>query len=191
MKTNSDFEKRMRAGECFHNLRLLNSAWVVLRLDGHRFTHFTSTRFTKPFDETFHGYMIQATRLLLEQFQGLYGYTQSDEISMLLPRDWSLFDRELEKTSSLSAGLASAAFTLRLRRGRPIRQPGLGRHARRGRGRLLPMAAGGCLPMRPQWVVLLDTTPGRQQRRRGDGDAERQIVVVQERTPVPAWRELQ
>ena len=111
MKTTSEFEKRMRAGECFHNLRLLPAAWVVLRLDGHRFTDFTRTRFNKPFDETFHGYMIETTRLLVERFQALYGYTQSDEISVLLPRDWALFDRELEKTFSLSAGLASAAFT--------------------------------------------------------------------------------
>jgi tRNA(His) 5'-end guanylyltransferase len=110
MKT-SEFERRMRSGECFHNLRLLPAAWVVLRLDGHGFTGFTSSRFKKPFDETFHVYMIETARMLLERFQGLYAYTESDEISVLLPRDWDLFGRELEKTFSLSAGLASAAFT--------------------------------------------------------------------------------
>jgi tRNA(His) 5'-end guanylyltransferase len=101
----------MRAGECFHNLRLLPAAWVVLRLDGHGFTAFTNRRFAKPFDETFHSHMIETARALLERFQGLYAYTESDEISVLLPRHWDRFDRELEKTLSLASGLVSAAFT--------------------------------------------------------------------------------
>jgi tRNA(His) 5'-end guanylyltransferase len=96
----------MRAGECFHSLRLLPAAWVVLRLDGHRFTALTTKQFTKPFDETFHGLMVETARMVLERFQGLYAYTQSDEISRLLPRHWDLFDRELEKTLSLAAGLS-------------------------------------------------------------------------------------
>jgi tRNA(His) guanylyltransferase len=107
----SAFVRRMRAGECFHSLRLLPAAWVVLRLDGHGFSAFTGERFSKPFDESFHAHMIETARALLERFQGLYAYTESDEISVLLPRHWDMFDRELEKTFSLSAGLASAVFT--------------------------------------------------------------------------------
>src|SRR3954447_6236668 len=34
------------------------------------------------------------------------------QVSVLLPRAWDLYDRELEKAVSLSAGLASAAFSL-------------------------------------------------------------------------------
>lgn len=56
--------------------------------------------------------MVETAQAVLEEFQGLYAYTESDEISVLLPRDWALFDRELEKTISLSAGLASATFSL-------------------------------------------------------------------------------
>lgn len=110
MKT-SEFEKRIRAGECFHNIRVLPAAWVVIRLDGHGFTRFTNRRFTKPFDRVFHGYMVETARALLEKFHGLYAYTESDEISLLLPREWDLFDRELEKTVSLAAAFASASFT--------------------------------------------------------------------------------
>jgi tRNA(His) 5'-end guanylyltransferase len=107
----SDLESRLRAGECFHEFRLLPAAWVVLRLDGHGFTRFTKARFRKPFDETFHEYMIETARSLLDRFHGLYAYTESDEISILLPREWDKFDRELEKALSLSAALASAVFT--------------------------------------------------------------------------------
>ena len=104
------FEARMRAGESYHGLRFPPAAWVVLRLDGHGFTRFTAGRFDKPFDPRFHEHMVAASRALLERFQGVYAYTESDEISLLLPRGWNLFDREVEKALSLSAGLAGAAF---------------------------------------------------------------------------------
>jgi tRNA(His) 5'-end guanylyltransferase len=108
----AEFEKRMRELEYFHGLRLLPGAWPVLRVDGRGFSRFTATRFEKPFDSQFHELMVLTARRLLEELQGVYAYTESDEISVLLPRDWALFDRELEKVVSLSAGLASATFTL-------------------------------------------------------------------------------
>ncbi|WP_205678850.1 tRNA(His) guanylyltransferase Thg1 family protein [Aquisphaera insulae] len=108
----SDFEARMRSGEFFHDLRMLPATWAVLRLDGHGFTRFTARRFQKPFDASFHAQMIATAERLLERFQGLYAYTESDEISILLPRDWDLFDRELEKAASLSASLAGAVFSI-------------------------------------------------------------------------------
>ncbi len=107
----NELERRMRAGECFHTLRLPPGMWAVLRVDGRGFTRFTETRFEKPFDERFHGLMLGAAEALVEGLGGIYAYTESDEISLLLPRDWDLFDRELEKAVSLAAGIASAAFT--------------------------------------------------------------------------------
>ena len=47
-------------------------------------------------------------------FRVVYGYTQSDEISLLLHRDDALFDRKLRKLVSVLAGEASACFSLRL-----------------------------------------------------------------------------
>lgn len=106
----SDLAGKMRQGECFRGLRLLPGAWGILRLDGHGFSRFTRDHFEKPFDAAFHEHMIEAARALLERFQGLYAYTASDEISVLLPRGWDLFDRALEKAVSLSASLAGASF---------------------------------------------------------------------------------
>jgi tRNA(His) 5'-end guanylyltransferase len=107
-----EFEGRMRALEVFHALRLPPGAWVILRLDGRGFSRLTEARFEKPFDARFHDGMVQTARAVLDNLQGLYAYTESDEISVLFPRTWDLFDRELEKAVSLSAGIASSAFSL-------------------------------------------------------------------------------
>ncbi len=56
--------------------------------------------------------MTRTAQAVLEEFQGIYAYTESDEISILLPRDWALFDRELEKVVSLSAAVASGTFSV-------------------------------------------------------------------------------
>jgi tRNA(His) guanylyltransferase len=107
-----EFEARMRRLECFHGLRVPDGAWVVLRLDGRGFTRFTEERCEKPFDAAFHGWMVTAARSVLADFGGLYAHTESDEVSVLLPRGWAQFDREVEKAVSVSAGLASATFSL-------------------------------------------------------------------------------
>ncbi len=107
-----DFEERMRALEYFHGLRVLPGAWVVIRVDGRGFSRFTEARFEKPFDPAFHALMQQTAKTLLEELQGIYAYTESDEISLLFRPEWKLFDREVEKLVSISAGIASATFTL-------------------------------------------------------------------------------
>lgn len=109
---NTDFEARMRALEYFHRLKLIAGTWTVIRVDGRGFSRFTASRFEKPFDARFSDLMTTTAQALLEEFQGLYAYTESDEISVLFPPSWSIFDRELEKLVSLSAACASSAFTL-------------------------------------------------------------------------------
>lgn len=101
----------MRALEYFHTIRLLPNTWPVIRVDGHGFSRFTESRFEKPMDARFRDAMVKTAQSLVRELQGIYAYTESDEISVLLPRDWDLFDRELEKAVSISAGIASATFT--------------------------------------------------------------------------------
>lgn len=108
-----EFERRMRALEWFHTLRCLPGAWVVLRLDGRGFTKFTEREgFEKPFDLRFQDLMRQTTQVLLQELQGIYAYTESDEISVLFRPDWEFFDREVEKLVSISASIASVTFSL-------------------------------------------------------------------------------
>ncbi|MBV9865099.1 MAG: hypothetical protein JO316_07090 [Abitibacteriaceae bacterium] len=108
---NDQFEAKMRQAEYFHELRLVPGAWVVIRVDGRGFSRFTEKHFQKPCDERFRDYMLQTAQVLLEELTGLYVYTESDEISILIKPNWNLFDRGWEKAVSISAGIASAAFT--------------------------------------------------------------------------------
>lgn len=108
-----DFEKRMRRGELYHQLRVLDNTWIVLRIDGRKFSKFTESRFDKPFDLRMHSLMSYTTETLVKKLHAVYGYTESDEISLLFKPDWTLFDREVEKLVSVSAGLASSAFVSR------------------------------------------------------------------------------
>ena len=105
-----ELDARMRTGEYFHNLRVPPWAWTVIRVDGRSFSRFTE-KMKKPFDEEFHDAMCGVAKTLFEDFQGVYAYTESDEISLLLPKDTDLFDREVEKLVSVSAALAASTIT--------------------------------------------------------------------------------
>lgn len=114
----NDFESKMRELEYFHSLRILPGAWAVIRVDGRSFSRFTAERFEKPFDLKFHDLMVTTTQALLEGLQGIFAFTESDEISILLPADWDLFDRSLEKAVSISASIASSQFSCAI--GEPV-----------------------------------------------------------------------
>ncbi len=105
------FDKLMRSYEYFHALRLVPGTWTVIRVDGRSFSRFTEGRFDKPFDIRFRDMMIEAAGQLMEELNGMYAYTESDEISVLFPPAWDLFNREIEKIVSISASIATAAFT--------------------------------------------------------------------------------
>jgi tRNA(His) guanylyltransferase len=107
-----EFEQKMRSLEIFHTLKLVPEAWTIIRVDGRSFSHYTEEHYNKPFDEQFHQHMVQTATTLISDLNGIYAFTESDEISVLLPRSWDLFDREVEKIVSISASIASVAFTL-------------------------------------------------------------------------------
>ncbi|BCJ46139.1 guanylyltransferase [Actinoplanes ianthinogenes] len=106
------FEAGQRAREYFHGLTVLPGAWTVLRLDGRGFSRFTERHFGKPFDERFADHMVSTAETLLGELGGRYAYTESDEVSVLFDPGFELFGRGVEKLVSVSAGLASATFSL-------------------------------------------------------------------------------
>jgi tRNA(His) guanylyltransferase len=106
-------EERMRRLECYHGLEVLPGTWPIIRVDGRSFTRLTKV-FEHPFDFKFHEYMVTTAQALLVELGGIYAFTESDEISVLLPRGTDLFGREVEKLVSVSAGVASSVFSIQL-----------------------------------------------------------------------------
>lgn len=111
MKT-VDLEERMRELEWYHQLRVPRGMWIVLRVDGRSFSKLTEDmRLEKPFDKRLSDWMVITASWLRNEFDALYAYTESDEISVLLPSDFDMFGRSVEKLVSISAGAASSSFT--------------------------------------------------------------------------------
>ena len=113
----SELDTRMRVFETAHDHAVLPDLYIVARLDGRGFTKLTRDRhaFDAPFDTRFRDYMVATSEHLMEVgFHILYGYTQSDEISLLFHKDDQGFGRKLRKLNSVLAGEASAKFSLLL-----------------------------------------------------------------------------
>lgn len=112
-----EVDARLRVFETAHDHCALPGLYLVARLDGRGFTRLTKEvhPFEAPFDERMRDYMTATTQHLLEcGFRMVYGYTQSDEISLLLHPDEDSFGRKLRKYTSVLAGEASAKFSLLL-----------------------------------------------------------------------------
>lgn len=108
-----DLEARMRLFETAHDHQVLPGIFMVARLDGRGFTKLVRERkkFEAPFDVRFRDWMLETTKHLMDcGFPVVYGYTQSDEISLLFRRDIDVFGRKLRKYESILAGEASARF---------------------------------------------------------------------------------
>ena len=64
------------------------SQYIIVRIDGHKFSKFTKG-FNKPFDEVLSTAMIETTKELVKRFNAVTGYTQSDEITLLIPPEFN------------------------------------------------------------------------------------------------------
>lgn len=95
--------------------RLMRRTPVAIRIDGKAFHTFTKG-FKRPFDEILIKSMQETTKYLCEHIQGcVLGYTQSDEITLILVDYKHLdssawFDYEVQKLCSISASMATMAF---------------------------------------------------------------------------------
>ena len=113
----SELDKKMRVYETVSDLSVLPSVYMVARVDGRSFTRLTKEvhKFESPYDSKFRDMMIATVEHLMKcGFNVKYGYTQSDEISLLFSRGDNAFDRKLRKLNSVLAGEASAKFSLLL-----------------------------------------------------------------------------
>lgn len=116
MPVNDELGKRMKEFyEQVPKYRLVRRTPVAIRLDGKAFHTFTRG-FKRPFDEVLGKSMRETMKYLCENIQGcVLGYTQSDEITLILVDYQNLnscawFDYEVQKMCSISASMATMAF---------------------------------------------------------------------------------
>jgi tRNA(His) 5'-end guanylyltransferase len=110
-----DLDTQMRVYETATDYCVLPGLYIVARIDGRGFTHLTKEKgnFEAPFDQRFRDLMVETTKHLMNcGFKVIYGYTESDEISLLFDLDIDVFGRKTRKYNSILAGEASAKFSL-------------------------------------------------------------------------------
>ena len=116
MPVNDELGKRMKEFyEQVPKTRLVRRTPVAIRIDGKAFHTFTRG-FEKPFDEVLGRAMRETMKYLCENIQCcVLGYTQSDEITLILIDYKKLtssawFDYEVQKMCSIAASMATMAF---------------------------------------------------------------------------------
>ena len=112
-----DLDKRMRIYETNSDIYVLPQIYMVARIDGRNFTTLTKQKhsFEAPFDIRFRDAMVETVKHLMNVgFNVIYGYTESDEISLLFNLNETAFGRKTRKYNSILAGEASAKFSLLL-----------------------------------------------------------------------------
>lgn len=116
MPVHDDLGRRMKEFyEQIPKTRLMRRCPVIIRIDGKAFHSFTK-KFKKPFDEILIYSMQDTMQYLCENIQGcVLGYTQSDEITLVLVDYQKLtsdawFDYEVQKMCSIAASMATMAF---------------------------------------------------------------------------------
>jgi tRNA(His) guanylyltransferase len=109
-----ELDAKMRVFETTNDLYVLPGIYMVARVDGRSFTRLTkeTCKFEAPFDPIFRDHMVATLQHLMQSgFNVVYGYTESDEISLLLHPAEITFDRKLRKLNSVLAGEASAKLS--------------------------------------------------------------------------------
>ncbi len=127
-KEYTDFGARMKAYEKEYEMEISTNEFITVRIDGHKFSKYTKG-FKRPFDDILSKAMEATTKDLVEEFQAVVGYTQSDEITLIIPSPKSkkehynkkdkqdsnhIYNGRVQKIASLCAGFATMVFNRHL-----------------------------------------------------------------------------
>lgn len=114
-KNKDSLGDRMKRYEAVSKSMLMHRNPTIIRIDGKSFHTFTRG-FVRPFDDVLIKSMQETTKYLCENIQNcVLGYTQSDEITLVLVDYEHLdtaawYDYEVQKLCSISASMATMAF---------------------------------------------------------------------------------
>ena len=102
-----ELDKKMRIYEQSIDQCILPDMYLVARLDGRSFSRLTKEvcNFEAPFDVRFRDMMVNTVKQLMDcGFRVVFGFTESDEISLLFHREETTFGRKVRKFNSILAG---------------------------------------------------------------------------------------
>jgi len=111
---------RMKRYEAASEQRLVRRLPVAIRIDGKRFSQLVKKlRVTRPYDASFMRAMTAAALGVVKEMTGcVFGYVQSDEISLILRNDQGresepFLDNRVQKICSIAASAATGWFNRR------------------------------------------------------------------------------
>lgn len=116
LKDTDDFGNRMKAYEAIETARKLDPHMpIYARIDGRAFSSFTRGM-SRPFDARMTDAMVETTKYLIHASHARFGYTQSDEISLVWladgPQSDVFFSGKVQKMCSVLASMAAAKFAV-------------------------------------------------------------------------------
>lgn len=127
VETKDSLGDRMKLYESEYDIAAPRDHYVLLRVDGRSFSKYTAS-FEKPFDERIEQAMNAAAIALCKEFNASLVYTQSDEITVVIPPKWSekagvYHDHEflgrVQKLVTVAASVAAVAFDRSLQHSKP------------------------------------------------------------------------
>lgn len=101
------------------------NTYLYVRLDGRSFSKFTKG-LARPYDVRMSSLMKEVTQALVKEFNAVIGYTQSDEISLIINNSYEtscIFEGKKQKLVSTLASFASAVFNAKLAKAIPEKDP--------------------------------------------------------------------
>lgn len=109
-----DFGDRIKGYEqIYTSTRVSPPNYLCVRIDGKKFSKFTKG-FVKPFDTRLRDAMVHVTKALVKETHASFGYTQSDEITLIYcPSEKGseyVFGGKVSKLNSIIASMSAAHF---------------------------------------------------------------------------------
>ena len=97
--------------------RIPEGQYCIIRVDGRAFHTFTRAFRSKevPFSPIICGAMKAALEALIDEFQPIVAYSQSDEITLVIEPRKVMFSRKVSKLNSIAASVATAYFNAHIR----------------------------------------------------------------------------
>jgi len=113
---NKEHLYKIKQYEKQYEINIPKDQHIVIRVDGHKFSKLSKKYCKKPFDHDFSFAMVKAMEKIFDEFQATFGYTQSDEITIIIPAQPDKkgythpYNGRVQKLASLSASLATLQF---------------------------------------------------------------------------------